>query len=160
MRLEARESPSLALVLGAPIAAVLLSLALSAVLLAWADAPIGTAFGLLFEGALGSRRAIAETLLRATPLILTGLAAGDGLSAGVFFKSSGRLLAFLIGLLTIGLLAVPRAMRAIVRLNRPETTLVGSIGLVASVPITTGLAALVASKARPPDPAVGVASFE
>lgn len=31
-------------------------------------------------------------------------------------------------------------------------TLVGSIGLVASVPITTGLAAAVASKARPPGP--------
>jgi uncharacterized membrane protein len=30
-------------------------------------------------------------------------------------------------------------------------TLVGSIGLVASVPITTGLAALVASRERPDD---------
>jgi uncharacterized membrane protein len=34
-------------------------------------------------------------------------------------------------------------------------TLVGSIGLVASVPITTGLAALVASREKPPaDPAM------
>lgn len=33
------------------------------------------AYGLLFEGAVGSRFALTETLTRATPLILTGLAA-------------------------------------------------------------------------------------
>ena len=34
-----------------------------------------------------------------------------------------------LGLIAIGLLVVPRAIRAVVRLNRPETTLVASVGL-------------------------------
>ena len=40
----------------------------------WAGAPVGRAYALLFEGGFGSRFALAETLTRATPLILTGLA--------------------------------------------------------------------------------------
>lgn len=75
IRLEPRESRPVALVLGAPLGAILLSLALAGILLLWAQAPVFSAFGLLFEGAFGSRRAVTETLLRATPLILTGLAA-------------------------------------------------------------------------------------
>ncbi len=65
-------------------------------------------------------------LLMAT---LTALASGESLSAATIAKSSGRLGAFLIVLLTVGLLAVPRTIRAIVRLNRAETTLVASIGI-------------------------------
>jgi CPA2 family monovalent cation:H+ antiporter-2 len=61
--------------------------------------------------------------------ILTALSAGDGISAGTLAKSSGRLAAFLVGLLSIGMLVVPRAVRAITRLKRPETTLVASVGI-------------------------------
>jgi CPA2 family monovalent cation:H+ antiporter-2 len=43
--------------------------------------------------------------------------------------SSAKLAAFLVGLLSVGLLVVPRTVRAIQRLGRPETTLVASIGL-------------------------------
>jgi CPA2 family monovalent cation:H+ antiporter-2 len=59
---------------------------------------------------------------------LTAIASGAGLSAEEIFATSARLLAFLVALVTVGLLVVPRAVRAIQRLGRPETTLVASIG--------------------------------
>jgi len=58
----------------APLAAIGFTLAISTLLLALAGAPVGRAFALLIEGAFGSRFALAETLTRATPLMLTGLA--------------------------------------------------------------------------------------
>jgi len=75
MRLEARPAPSLWLTAAAPVIAVLLSLVLCAALVLWADASPWTAYGALFKGAFGSTFAISETCVRATPLILTGLAA-------------------------------------------------------------------------------------
>ncbi|MBN1206011.1 MAG: cation:proton antiporter [Myxococcaceae bacterium] len=61
--------------------------------------------------------------------MLTGISTGSGLSAGDLALTLGRLLAFLVGLVAIGLLIVPRAIRAVIRLNRPETTLVASVGV-------------------------------
>ena len=61
--------------------------------------------------------------------ILTGVASGSGLAAGPLAATIGRLAAFLVGLIAIGLLLVPRAIRAVARLNRRETTLVASVGL-------------------------------
>jgi monovalent cation:H+ antiporter-2, CPA2 family len=61
--------------------------------------------------------------------ILTAVSSGDGMSAGTLAESSGRLLAFLVGLISIGMLLVPRAVRAITALKRPETTLVASVGI-------------------------------
>jgi monovalent cation:H+ antiporter-2, CPA2 family len=61
--------------------------------------------------------------------MLTAVATGSGLSAGGLALTIGKLGAFLVGLVVVGLLIVPRAMRAVVRLNRPETTLVASVGL-------------------------------
>jgi CPA2 family monovalent cation:H+ antiporter-2 len=61
--------------------------------------------------------------------VLTALSSGDGLSAGTLARSSGRLAAFLIGLIVVGMLIVPRAVRSINRLRRSETTLVASIGI-------------------------------
>jgi len=61
--------------------------------------------------------------------VLTGVASGSGLSAGPLVSTLARLAGFLVGLVAVGLLIVPRAMRAISRLNRRETTLVASIGI-------------------------------
>jgi len=61
--------------------------------------------------------------------LLTALATGAGLSAGTLLGSSGRLMGFLAGLVVVGLLVVPRAIRAVNRLKRPEITLVASAGL-------------------------------
>ncbi len=65
--------------------------------------------------------------------ILTALSSGDGVSAATIASSSGRLAAFLIGLVAVGMLVVPRAMRAINRLKRSETTLVASMGICFAV---------------------------
>lgn len=75
MRLERRERPSRVAMLLAPLAAVAVTLLVCALLVAWAGAPVGRTYALLFEGAFGSRFALSETLTRATPLMLTGLAA-------------------------------------------------------------------------------------
>jgi CPA2 family monovalent cation:H+ antiporter-2 len=65
-------------------------------------------------------------LLMAT---LTAVASGAGLSAEALFSTTARLIGFLIAFVAIGLLVVPRAIRAVVSLKRPETTLVASVGL-------------------------------
>jgi CPA2 family monovalent cation:H+ antiporter-2 len=64
---------------------------------------------------------------------LTALASGAGLSAKALALTIGRLVAFLVGLSVVGLLVVPRSARAVVRMNRPETTLVASVGLCFAV---------------------------
>lgn len=61
--------------------------------------------------------------------ILTGVASGSGLAAGPLLVLVARLGTFLFGLIAVGLLLVPRAMRAVIRLNRPETTVIASIGI-------------------------------
>ena len=75
MRLEKRTHTSrLALVL-APLGAVVFTLLISALLVLWAGAPVGQTYGLLLKGGFGSVFAFSETLTRAIPLMLTGLAA-------------------------------------------------------------------------------------
>jgi len=69
-------------------------------------------------------------LLRA---ILTGVASGSGLAPGPLAATVGRLAAFLVGLVGVGMLVVPRSIRAIGRLNRRETTMVASIGICFAV---------------------------
>lgn len=60
---------------------------------------------------------------------LTAVASGSGLEAGPLFTTVGKLGAFLIGLIVVGLFLVPRAVRMVNRLRRPETSIVASIGL-------------------------------
>jgi monovalent cation:H+ antiporter-2, CPA2 family len=61
--------------------------------------------------------------------VLTGLASGAGLSAHMMLVTAGKLGLFLVALVGGGLLIVPRAVRLVVRLQRPETTLIASIGI-------------------------------
>jgi ABC-type uncharacterized transport system permease subunit len=84
MRLERRPQASRAALVLAPIGAVVVTLLLSSLLVAWAGAPVGRAYALLLEGGFGSRFAITETLTRATPLILTGLAAAVAFRARLY----------------------------------------------------------------------------
>jgi ABC-type uncharacterized transport system permease subunit len=84
MRLEKRQqSSALALVL-APIGAVVFTLLVSALLVLWAGAPVGQTYALLLQGAYGSVFALSETLTRAIPLMLTGLAATVAFKAKLF----------------------------------------------------------------------------
>lgn len=75
MRIERRETRSMALVATAPIIAVLAAFLLAGLLIAAAGAPVLESFRQIAIGAFGTRLSITETLTRATPLMLTGLAA-------------------------------------------------------------------------------------
>ncbi len=84
MRLEKRSgSSALALVL-APVGAILFTLLVSSLLVLWAGAPVAQTYGLLLQGAFGSVFALSETLTRAIPLTLTGLAATVAFKARLF----------------------------------------------------------------------------
>jgi simple sugar transport system permease protein len=84
IRLETRERTSHVAVIVAPLAAIALTLAVCGLLVLWAGAPVAASFGALLEGGFGSRFALTETLTRATPLILTGLAAAVAFRARFF----------------------------------------------------------------------------
>ncbi len=61
--------------------------------------------------------------------VLTPVGAGRELSATDTLVTLARLAGFLVASLVIGLFVVPRAVRFVVKLNRPETTLVACVGL-------------------------------
>jgi simple sugar transport system permease protein len=75
MQFEPREQVSPWAAALAPVLAVALALILCSILVLWTGEPVLQAYGLLLKGAFGSKFALSETLTRATPLMLTGLAA-------------------------------------------------------------------------------------
>jgi len=88
--------------------ALLLGLSLGAVLMAlWGYNPL-LAYGALFRGAFGDRYAIATTLSRATPLILTGLTFAIGMRGGLFnIGAQGQLTAGALVAVAVSLWALP-----------------------------------------------------
>jgi simple sugar transport system permease protein len=103
MRLEARESVSRVAAIGAPLGAVAVTLALSALLVKWAGAPVLASFAALLDGGFGSRFAVTETLTRATPLIFTGLAAAVAFRARFFnIGAEGQLYLGAIAAVAVG----------------------------------------------------------
>jgi len=103
MRLERRTETPRWLLLAAPFGAVAVTLAVTSLLVAWAGAPVGRAYALLLEGGFGSRFAITETLTRATPLILTGLAAAVAFRARLFnIGAEGQLYAGALAAVAVG----------------------------------------------------------
>ena len=84
MRLERRGSPSPLALLLAPLAAIAATLGVCALLVLWAGAPVGRTYAAILSGGFGSWFAWSETLTRAVPLILTGLAATVAFKARLF----------------------------------------------------------------------------
>ena len=88
------------------------------------------------QGVRGRRREFVVGILVVEDLIavlfiaaLTAVASGAGLSAGALAVTTGRLAGFLVVLVVAGLLTVPRAMRAVVRVGRHETTLISAVAV-------------------------------
>ncbi len=77
---------------------------------------------------------VIAVLLMAT---LTTIATGRGLSLSSLAATSSKLVAFLVALIVLGLLLIPRIMRGIVALKRPETTLVASMGICFGIALAT-----------------------
>ncbi len=149
MRLEPRTSTPAWMIIGAPVTAVIVALGLCAVLILWTGESVWQAYFHLFKGAAGSRFAITETLTRATPMILTGLAAalafraklwnigGEGqfymgavvatwLGAGMVTLPAALMVPFLIlaGALAGGLLLLlPALLKNVLKVDEVVTTL-------------------------------------
>ena len=103
MQLERRSQTSRAMLLAAPVGAVLVTLLVTSLLVAWAGAPVGRAYALLLDGGFGSRFAWTETLTRATPLILTGLAAAVAFKARLYnIGGEGQLYAGAMAAVAVG----------------------------------------------------------
>ena len=95
------------------------------ILKAFAEQGIRERFTRLVFGVL-----IVEDLIAIFALtILTTISGGGGLTAGTMLDAAHDLVLFLAALIGIGILLIPRIFRAIIKLDRPETTLVASIGL-------------------------------
>ena len=84
MRLELREETPWWLALSAPALAIALSLSLACVLIVWTGESVLAALRLMLVGAFGTTFALSETLARAIPLTLTGLAAAIAFRARFF----------------------------------------------------------------------------
>ncbi|SDM39590.1 ABC transporter permease [Polaromonas sp. JS666] len=103
MRLEKRTETSKLALLLAPITAIAFTLLVSALLVLWAGAPLGQTYSLLFKGGFGSVFALSETLTRAIPLILTGLAATVAFKARLFnIGAEGQLYAGALAAVAVG----------------------------------------------------------
>lgn len=125
MRFERREHRPLALVIATPIFAILLALAISGILIAIAGAPVLEAYWRILKGAYGSRLSTTETLTRATPLMLTGLAAAVAFRARLWNIGAE-------GQLYIGAIAVAAA----------SSHLLGSLPSVIQIPALLVIGAL------------------
>jgi general nucleoside transport system permease protein len=84
MQLEPRTHATPLTSIAAGVGAVVFTLAVCALLVVWAQANVWNAYAAIFDGAFGSRFALTETLTRATPLILTGLAAAVAFRARLY----------------------------------------------------------------------------
>ena len=103
MRLEKRARTSRAALLLAPVGAVVFTLLVSALLVMWAGAPVAKTYGLLLNGGFGSIFAWSETLTRAIPLVLTGLAATVAFKARLFnIGAEGQLYAGALAAVAVG----------------------------------------------------------
>ena len=126
MRLEKRPAVSPLALLAASVGAVVFTLLVSSLLVLWAGAPVAPTWGHLLRGGFGSVFAWTETLTRATPLILTGLAAAVAFKARLFnIGAEGQLYA---GALAAGELV--RVAAAIGRIEADPVEHLGDIGVL------------------------------
>ncbi len=103
MRLEARAQRSRVAIVLAPFAAIAFTLGVTMLLVAWAGAPIGQTYALMFDGGFGSHFAWSETLTRATPLMLTGLSAAVAFRARLWnIGAEGQLYAGALAAVAVG----------------------------------------------------------
>jgi general nucleoside transport system permease protein len=103
IRLEPRAAPSMLLLAAIPVASACAALLLALLLLFLTGAPTLNAAAMLVKGAAGSLFAITETLTRATPLILTGLAATVAFRAKLWnIGAEGQLYAGALAAVAVG----------------------------------------------------------
>jgi general nucleoside transport system permease protein len=119
--------------LGAGLLAILLALAVVAVLIALMGINPLKAYAALFQGSLGSRDGIGETLVRMTPLLLVGLGVSIAFRGGIWnIGAEGQIYMGALGATLAGLY-LPRLPAAV---HLPVTVLAGFLfgGLWGAIP--------------------------
>src|SRR5256885_11038552 len=84
LRLERRLGASLALRIAVPMLAVVGGLVAGGVVMALGGHDPLDAYGSMWEGSIGSTDGLQSTLIKATPLVLTGLAVATALRVGLW----------------------------------------------------------------------------
>ncbi|MEQ1938469.1 ABC transporter permease [Mesorhizobium sp. CN5-321] len=108
LRLEARQRTPAWMNLALPLAAVVAALVLCSGLIALAGAGVFEAYGVMFSSAFGDSYAITETLVRAAPMIFTGLAVAVAFRAKFWnIGAEGQLLAGAIASCAVGAIPMP-----------------------------------------------------
>jgi simple sugar transport system permease protein len=108
LRLEARTRTPAWYNLVLPFVAVAMTLVLASGLIALAGANVLQAYGVLFVAAFGGTYAITETLVRAAPMIFTGLAVAVAFRAKFWnIGAEGQLLAGAVASCAVGELSMP-----------------------------------------------------
>ncbi|WJS04268.1 ABC transporter permease [Roseibium aggregatum] len=103
IRFEPRGPSSVSRMLGVSIAAAVAALVLAAIPMAFAGLSVFEAYSLMAKGAFGSLFAFTEMLTRATPLILTGLAAAVAFRAKLWnIGAEGQLYAGALAAVAVG----------------------------------------------------------
>lgn len=76
---------------------------------------------------------IVEDLLAVLMMAILTAISTTGFGAETFALATGKLAAFLAGTTIVGILVIPRLMRLVIKLGRPETTVVASVGVCFAV---------------------------
>lgn len=141
IRIEPRQ-PSPLMNVAVPIGAALASLALAAVPLLLAGADVIAAFALMWSGVFGSLFTVTETLTRATPLILTGLAAAVAFRARLWnIGAEGQLYLGALAAVTLGSGLVEAPPVVLVPLVLAAGAAAGAVGLLVPALLKTRLGA-------------------
>lgn len=113
MRLERRAETPAVLSVAVPVLALLAAFIIGALLIVISGASVPAAYAAMVEGAFGSRFALTETLTRAAPLMLTGLAAAVAFRARLWnIGAEGQLYGGALAAVWIGTapLGIPDAL--------------------------------------------------
>jgi len=130
IRIEPRTAPSRAITLGVPVLAALAALALAAIPLALAGADVLGAYVLMARGVFGSVFTMTETLTRATPLILTGLAAAIAFRAKLWnIGAEGQLYLGALAAVAVGTGAIDAPPMVLVPLVLLAGALAGALAM-------------------------------
>lgn len=107
-RLEARTSTPAWINLALPLLAIGATLILCSGLIALAGASVVEAYSVMFSASLGDSYAVTETLVRATPMIFTGLAVAVAFRAKFWnIGAEGQLLAGAVASCAVGAIPMP-----------------------------------------------------
>ena len=133
LKLEPRTSTPAWLNLALPVLAIVSTLILCSGLIALAGAPILEAYRIMFVGALGGRFNIVETLVKAAPMIFTGLAVTVAFRAKFWnIGAEGQLYAGAVAAAYVGAFPMPGAV-AMLAMTVAGAAAGGAVALIPAV---------------------------